>query len=134
MSGSVNRVILIGNLGKDVEVGYTQDNKPATTLAVATNEKWKDKTGRPQERTEWHRVLLWGDTAMNAQKYLRKGSKVYVEGRIRTRDYMDKENVKRFVTEVQCDRLVYLDDKGDGGNGKHREISADDQRRADEEY
>jgi single-strand DNA-binding protein len=135
MPGSVNRVILVGNLGKDVEVGYTPAGMAAATLSIATNERWKDKAGKPQERTEWHRVQIWGDTAINASKYLHKGSSVYVEGRLRTRDYVDKSGVKKYITEIQSDRLVYLDSREPGAERQlqtpeqppqHREVSDDE--------
>lgn len=125
MPGSVNRVIILGHLGKDVEVGYTPAGMAAATLSIATNERWKDKTGKPQERTEWHRVQIWGDVAINASKYLHKGSSVYIEGRLRTRDYVDKAGVKKYVTEIQSDRLVYLDAREPGNNNQHREERAD---------
>lgn len=111
-----------------MEVSYTPSGTAVANLSVATNERWKDKQGKPQERTEWHRVQLWDDTAINASKYLKKGSSVYVEGRIRSREYMDKENIKRFIVEIACDRLMYLDPR-EGGEprplpGQHREEQA----------
>lgn len=124
MAGSVNRVHLVGNLGKDVEVAYSPAGMAAATLSVATHEKWKNKQGEPQERTEWHRVNIFGETATNAAKYLRKGSQVYVEGSLRTREWIDKSGSKRYTTEITCQRLVYLQ-ASEGGASKHREVSAE---------
>ena len=110
---SVNKVILIGNLGADPEVKYTQSGKAVATLRIATNETWTDKDGQKQERVEWHAVTVWGRDAENAGQYLRKGSSVYVEGRLQSREYEDKEGVTRKVWEVQCDRMQFLGGRGD---------------------
>lgn len=97
----INKVILVGNLGQDVELKYTGDGKAVTTLSVATSESWTDKnTGQKQERTEWHRVSLFGKLAEIAGQYLRKGSKVYVEGKMQTRKWQDKDGNDRYTTEV----------------------------------
>ncbi len=97
----INKVILVGNLGQDVELKYTGDGKAVTTLSVATSENWTDKnTGQKQERTEWHRVSLFGKLAEIAGQYLRKGSKVYVEGKMQTRKWQDKDGNDRYTTEV----------------------------------
>lgn len=111
---SVNKVILIGNLGQDPELKYTQGNKAFANLSLATNEVFKDKSGQRQERTEWHRVTVWGDRAENCQKYLRKGRPVYIEGRLQTRSY-EKDGQKRYATEVIADRVVFLGEKGGSG-------------------
>ena len=112
--GSVNKVILVGNLGADPELKYTPSNRPVCHLSVATNEVWKDKSGQKQEKTEWHRVNVWGDQAENCSKFLSKGRMVYVEGRLQTRSWDDKEGKKRYSTEVVADRVVFL---GGGGAG-----------------
>jgi single-strand DNA-binding protein len=113
--GSVNKVILIGNLGADPELKYTPSNRPVCNLSLATNEVFKDKGGQRQERTEWHRVTVWGDSAENCSKYLAKGRTVYIEGRLQTRSWDDKEGKKRYSTEVVADRVVFLG--GGGGSG-----------------
>ena len=115
--GSVNKVILVGNLGADPELKYTPSNRPVCNLSVATNEVWKDKGGQKQERVEWHRVNVWGDQAETCSKYLTKGRMVYVEGRIQTRSWDDKEGKKRYTTEVVADRVVFLGGQGPGAEG-----------------
>ena len=115
--GSVNKVILVGNLGADPELKYTPSNRPVCNLSVATNEVWKDKAGQKQERVEWHRVNVWGDQAELCSKYLAKGRMVYVEGRIQTRSWDDKEGKKRYTTEVVADRVVFLGGQGPGAEG-----------------
>lgn len=111
--GSVNKVILVGNLGADPELKYTQSQKPVCNLRLATNEVWKDKSGQKQEKTEWHRITVWGDQAENCNKYLSKGRSVYVEGRLQTNSY-DKDGQKHYSTEIVADRIVFLS----GGDGK----------------
>jgi single-strand DNA-binding protein len=118
--GSVNKVILIGNLGADPELKYTPSNRPVCNLSLATNEVFKDKTGQRQERTEWHRVTVWGDQAENCSKYLAKGRTVYVEGRLQTRSWDDKEGKKRYSTDVVADRVVFLSGGGGGAEGAAR--------------
>jgi single-strand DNA-binding protein len=102
MAGSVNKVILVGNLGKDPEIRATQDGKEIASLSVATSESWKDRqTGERREKTEWHRIVIFNEQLVRvAREYLRKGSKVYVEGVLQTRKWTDKEGVERYVTEV----------------------------------
>ena len=114
--GSVNKVILIGNLGSDPELKYTPSGAAVTNFNVATNEVWNDKDGNKQERTEWHRVVLWRKLAEIAGEYLKKGSKVYLEGRLQTRSWEDKDGVKRYTTEVVADNMTMLDAKGEGGS------------------
>ncbi len=114
--GSVNRVILVGNLGADPDLKYTQNGKAVCNLSVATNEVWKDKSGQKQEKTEWHRVNVWGDQAENCSKYLAKGRMVYIEGRLQTRSWDDKDGKKRYSTEIVTDRVVFLG--GGDGEGK----------------
>ena len=105
--GSVNRVILLGNLGADPELKYTPSNKAVCNLRVATQETWKDKSGVKQEKTEWHRVTVWGDMGENCSKYLAKGRSVYVEGRLQTRSY-DKDGHKHYATDVIAEKVVFL--------------------------
>ena len=105
---SVNRIHVVGNLGKDPELRYTQGGQATCELSVATSERWNDKNGAPQEHTEWHRVVLWGKTAENAAKYLAKGRSVYVEGRVRTRKWEDKQGQQRFTTEIIAESVQFL--------------------------
>jgi len=105
---SVNKVILIGNLGRDPEVRYMPSGDAVATLNLATTEKWKDKAGEAQEQTEWHRVSFFGRQAEICGEYLRKGSSIYVEGRLQTRKYTDKEGVERYSTEIRGDRMQML--------------------------
>ena len=107
-SRSVNKVILIGNLGKDPELRYTSGGVAVTTFSLATNESWKDPEGNTQERTQWHNVVAWRKLAEICGEYLKKGSKLYLEGRIQYRNYDDKNGVKRSVTEVVMDEMVML--------------------------
>ncbi len=111
--GSVNKVILLGRLGQDPELRYTPNGAAVTTLNLATNEVWKDNDGNKQERTEWHRVVLWRKLAEVAGEYLKKGSRVYVEGRLQTRSWEDKDGVKRYVTEVIGDTMTMMDTKAE---------------------
>ena len=115
--GSVNKVILIGNLGQDPELRYTPGGAAVTNFSVATNEVWKDNDGNKQERTEWHRVVLWRKLAEIAGEYLKKGSKVYIEGRLQTRSWEDKDGSKRYTTEVVADSMTMLDAKGESSGG-----------------
>ncbi len=114
--GSVNKVILIGNLGADPELKYTPSSRPLCNLRIATTDVFKDKSGQRQERTEWHRVTVWGDQAENCNKYLSKGRSVYVEGRLQTRSY-DKEGQKHYATDIVADRVVFLGSGGGAGAG-----------------
>ena len=110
----VNRVILIGNLGKDPDVQYLDGNIGVAKFSLATTETYKDRGGKLVSQTEWHTVVLWRGLADLAQKYLHKGSLVYIEGRLRTRSWEDKEGNKKFATEVVGDNLIMLDKRGDG--------------------
>ena len=114
--GSVNKVILIGNLGADPELKYTPSSRALCNLRIATTDVFKDKGGQRQERTEWHRVTVWGDQAENCSKYLAKGRSVYVEGRLQTRSY-DKDGQKHYATDVVADRVVFLGSGGGAGAG-----------------
>src|SRR6202030_280775 len=112
---SVNKVTLLGNLGKDPEVKYTPQGTAVAKLALATNERYKDKEGQWQDRTEWHNVVLWQRLAEIAREYLNTGSKVYIEGKLQTRSWEDKQtNQKRYMTEVVANDLVLLGGRGDG--------------------
>ena len=116
---SVNKVILIGNLGKDPEVKYTPQGTPVAKLTLATNERYKDKSGEWQERTEWHNVVLWQRLAEIAGEYLKKGGKVYIEGRLQTRSWDDKQtNQKKYMTEVVASDLVLLGGRGESGESR----------------
>lgn len=131
MAGSVNKVILVGNLGKDPEIRKTQDGKEIASLSVATSESWKDRsTGERRERTEWHRVVIYNDALTGvARDHLRKGSKVYLEGQLQTRKWTDKEGIERYSTEVVLQAfgatLVMLDPKrDDSGAGRESEMQS----------
>jgi single-strand DNA-binding protein len=113
--GSVNKVILVGNLGRDAELRYTPGGAAVSKFSLATTEVWNDKQGQRQERTEWHNIDLWGKQAESLNEYLRKGKQVYIEGRLQTDEYTDKEGAKRKSTKVRCDRVVLL---GSGGGGR----------------
>ena len=123
MAGSVNKVILIGNLGKDPEIRRTQDGRPIANLSVATSESWRDKaTGERKEKTEWHRVVIFNENLGKvAKQYLRKGSKVYLEGQIQTRKWTDQSGNDRYTTEVVLQKFrgeLQLLDSRDGGGGR----------------
>ena len=112
---SVNRVILIGNLGKDPETRYAPSGDAVTNITVATTETWKDKaTGEKREATEWHRVVFFGKLAEIAGQYLKKGSQVYLEGKLKTRKWQDKDGHERYTTEINADEMKMLGGKGDG--------------------
>jgi len=123
MAGSVNKVILVGNLGADPEIRRTQDGRPIVNLRLATSETWRDKaTGERRERTEWHRVVIFNETlAKVAEQYLKKGSKIYVEGQLQTRKWQDQQGQDRYSTEVVLQgfssQLTMLDRAGGGGGG-----------------
>ena len=115
MARGVNKVILVGTLGKDPETRYMPSGSAVTNLRIATNEQWKDKqTGERREATEWHRVVFSGKLAEIAAQYLRKGALVYVEGGIRTRKYTDKDGVEKYATDIRADRMQMLGGKPDG--------------------
>ena len=126
---SVNKVILLGNLGRDPETRYTTGGDAVTNLSVATSEQWKDKNGEKQERTEWHRVVLFGRQAEVAGEYLKKGRSVYIEGRLQTRKYTDKDGVEKYSTEVIADRMQLIGGAREGG-GAMADDDAPSERRA----
>jgi len=119
--GSVNKVILVGNLGRDIEVRHTPGGAAVGTLNMATTDVWTDKAGQRQEKTEWHRVVLWGKQAESLQEYLLKGKQIYVEGRLQTRQWDDREGNKRYTTEVRADRLVLLGSRGADSTAARRD-------------
>jgi single-strand DNA-binding protein len=114
---SVNKVILIGNLGRDPETRYTTGGDAVTNLRIATTDVWKDKAGEKQEKTEWHTVVLFGRQAEIAGEYLKKGRPVYIEGRLQTRKWTDKEGVEKYSTEIVGDRMQLLGSREGGGGG-----------------
>jgi single-strand DNA-binding protein len=121
---SLNKVMLIGRLGQDPEVRYTQSNTAVATLNLATNERYKDSNGEYQDKTEWHRVVAWGRTAEICQQYLTKGSMIYVEGPLQTREWEDKQGQKRYTTEVKALQMTMLDSRGSAGGGMSEMPSA----------
>lgn len=125
---SLNKVTLIGNLGKDPELRYTNSGVPVATFSLATNEQWKDNEGNVQERTEWHNIVAWQKLAEICAEYLKKGSKVYIEGRIQTRSWDDKNTgQKRYMTEIVAADMIMLDAKGSNARGTG-ESSGDSER------
>ncbi|MEO1230660.1 MAG: single-stranded DNA-binding protein, partial [Myxococcota bacterium] len=114
---SLNKVMLIGNLGGDPEVRYTASGSAVANFNIATSEQWNDKNGERQERTEWHRIVVWGRQAEHCGEYLRKGRSVHVEGRIQTREWNDKEGNKRYTTEIVAQNVTFLGSRGDSGGG-----------------
>ena len=112
---SVNKVILIGNLGRDPEIRYTPGGSPVANFTMATTERWTDPNGEKKEKTEWHRIVVWGKQAEIAAEYLRKGRQVYIEGSLQTREWTDRDGNKRYTTEIRGDRIVLL---GGGGGGR----------------
>lgn len=128
MASGVNKVILIGHLGADPDMRYTPSGAGVCELRVATSESWKDKNGQRQERTEWHRVVVWGKMAEICAKYLTKGRQVYLEGRIQTRSWDDKDGQKRYMTEIIASDVQFLSGGGDraGGGGAPRRGGNDD--------
>lgn len=114
---SVNKVILVGNLGKDPEVRHLEGGVAVARFPVATSESFKDKNGQKQERTEWHNIVVWRGLAEIAEKYLKKGQSVYIEGKIRTNNYQDKEGIQRYATEIVADNMTMLGGRSDTGTG-----------------
>ena len=127
-SRSVNKVILIGNLGKDPELRYTSSGVAVATFSIATNEQWRDQDGNQQEKTEWHNIVAWRKLAEICGEYLKKGGKIYLEGRLQYRTYDDKNGVKRYVTEIVMDQMVMLDSRGGGAPAASGEPSAPPQQ------
>ena len=115
--GSVNKAILVGNLGRDAEMRFTAGGTPVATVSLATTERFTDRDGQKREDTQWHRIVIWGKTAESLHEYLTKGKQIYVEGRIQTREWTDKEGKQNKTTEIRADRIVLL---GGGGGGEGR--------------
>lgn len=121
MARGVNKVLLVGHLGKDPETRYSPDGKAVANVTIATSEQWKDKTsGEKQERTEWHRVVFFGRLAEIVDQYVKKGAQIYVEGRLQTRKWKDKEGNDRYTTEIVANEMQMLGGKGDGGERAER--------------
>ena len=112
---SLNKVMLMGNLGRDPELRYTQSNQAVANFSIATSETWKDKGGEKQERTEWHKITVWGKQAESCANYLRKGRPVLVEGKLQTREWEDKDGNKRFTTEIVAERVLFLGSRESSG-------------------
>ncbi len=115
--GSLNKVLLIGNLGKDPELKYTPGGRAITTFSLATTRKWRDKEGNSQEDTQWHNIKIWGRQAEVAQQYLKKGRQVYIEGRIETRTYDDKDGNRKWFTDINVQQFVMLGSRSDAAPG-----------------
>lgn len=127
MARGINKVILVGTVGKDPEVRYSQSGSANATLSLATNEMWKDKNGEKQERTEWHRLKFFGKLAEIAGEYVKKGQQLYVEGSLRTDKYTDKQGIERYTTDIIVNEMQMLGGKsGGGGSGGDRNASRDD--------
>jgi single-strand DNA-binding protein len=124
--GSLNKAMIIGRLGQDPEVRYTQSNTAVATMSVATSERYKDKNGEQQESTEWHRVVAWSRLAEICQEYLKKGSLVYFEGPIQTRQWEDKDGQKRYTTEIKALQMQMLDSRGDSSGPSSGNKSANE--------
>ena len=131
MARGVNKVILVGNLGRDPEVRYSPNGQAVANITIATSESWKDKnTGDKQERTEWHRVVFFGRLAEIAGEYLKKGMQVYVEGRLQTRKWQDKEGQDRYTTEIVASEMQMLGSRGGAGGGDYSQDTSYDQSKA----
>lgn len=113
----VNKAILVGNLGRDPELRHTQNGQAVVNFTLATSENWTDKSGEKVERTEWHRIVVWGKTGEMCAQYLSKGRTVYVEGRIQTREWEDKDGNKRYTTEINAQTVNFIGPRGSGGSG-----------------
>jgi single-strand DNA-binding protein len=116
MAEGVNKAILVGNLGKDPELSYTQNGTGRCRFPLATSESYSNSAGERQERTEWHNIVVWGKLAETVSKFMQKGRQCYVEGRIQTRSWDDKEGMKRYITEINASKVTFLGGRGDGGS------------------
>ena len=121
---SVNKVILVGRLGQNPEVRYTPSGAAVANFSIATNEAWTDKAGQKQERTEWHRIVVWGKQAENCAQYLSKGRQAYIEGRLQTREWQDKEGQKKYTTEIMAQTVQFLGQGTGAGAGAGQGASA----------
>lgn len=127
----VNKAIIVGNVGQDPEVRYNQNGKAMASLSVATSEKWKDKnTGQQQEKTEWHRIVAFGKLAEIIGEYVKKGSQVYVEGKLQTRKWQDQSGQDRYTTEIIANEMQMLGGRGDGSTGNNQQQPAQQQQGA----
>jgi single-strand DNA-binding protein len=134
MAGSsVNKVILVGNLGRDPEVRYTPGGQAVANFTVATNDAWTDKSGQKQERTEWHRIVVWAKLAELCGEYLSKGRQVYLEGRLQTREWTNKEGAKQYTTEIVANQVVFLSG-GERGQGRGASRAASSGAGGGEDY
>ena len=124
-SRGVNKVILIGNLGQEPDVKYMPDGNAVANVTLATSERWKSKSGEPQERTEWHKLVFYRKLAENVGKYLRKGSRIYAEGKIRTREWQDKDGNNRYTTEIVVNEMKMLDNKPSGAQPQQQQQGFD---------
>jgi len=135
---SLNKVSLIGNLGRDPELRFTQGGRAVANFSMATTDSWQDKEGNNQERTEWHKIVVFGKLAEICNQYLSKGRQIYIEGRLQTRDYEDRDGNKRYVTEVVANEMIMLGGRGDSGgrsetsNNYSKEPPPDDHGKDDE--
>ena len=120
---SVNKVIIVGNLGQDPEARFTPQGTAVTNLSVATNESWKNQSGEIQDRTEWHRVVIYGKMAETVSEYMKKGQMVYVEGKLQTNEWEDQNQVKRKTTEIKCDNFTMLGRRSDSPQGTTAQTS-----------
>ena len=125
---SLNKVILIGNLGQDPESRFTPQGTAVANLSIATNEAWKDQNGELQERTEWHRVVMYGRMAETANEFMKKGQMVYVEGRLHTREWEDQNQIKRRTTEIRCDNFTMLGRRGESSVSSNRGTGAEENK------
>lgn len=129
--GSVNKAILVGNLGRDAEMRFTGGGTPVATVSLATTERFTDREGQKREDTQWHRIVIWGKTAESIHEYLTKGKQIYVEGRIQTREWTDKEGKTQKTTEIRADRVVLLGGGADRGSRPARERQSESDAGAD---
>ena len=114
MAGGLNKVFLMGNLGRDPEVRYTQGGTAVANFSIATNERWTDKNGQAQEKTEWHKIVVWGKTAELCGQYLKKGRQAFIEGRLQTREWTDKEGKKQYTTEIVANNVQFIGGRPEG--------------------
>lgn len=129
----VNKVILIGNLGQDPEIRYMQNGKAVANLSIATSESWNDQQGQKQEKTEWHRITAYDKLAEIIGEYVKKGSKIYVEGKLQTRKWQDQQGQDKYTTEVIINQMQMLDGKKDGGNGGGQQQPQQPQRQTQQQ-
>jgi len=135
MSNGLNKVLIIGNLGNDPEIKYTQSGSPVANLSIATSERWKDKnSGEQKEQVEWHRVVLFSRLAEIAEQYLKKGSKVFVEGKLQTRDWEDSEGKKRYTTEIIAREMSMLDSRQGAENSQQLKSDSTGKGKSDESF